>query len=79
VQPFSRRRICEHIPGAPSASKVVELLLEAVFSNRSVLGGFKEDNWVTSVNLLRGGGDKHLHRSPASHRRRRKGTQCLGV
>jgi hypothetical protein len=27
----------------------------------------------------RGGGDEYLHRSPASRRRQRKGTQCLGV
>jgi hypothetical protein len=49
MQPVSRQRIGKHVPAATSTHTTVELLLETVFSTRSVQSGYKEDNWGYSV------------------------------
>jgi hypothetical protein len=44
VQPVSRQWICKHVPAATNTHATIELLLETVFSTRSVKMGCKEDN-----------------------------------
>jgi hypothetical protein len=44
MQPISKQQIGKH------ASTTTELLLETVFSIRSVKNGYKEDNWGNPVN-----------------------------
>jgi hypothetical protein len=55
------------------ASTTIGLLLETVFSIRSVQSSCKEDNWRNPVVYPCGGGVEYLHRDPASRRRRWKG------
>jgi hypothetical protein len=74
VQPVSKQRIGKH------SSTTIELLLEMVFSTRTVQNGYKEDNWGNPVRqILCGGGVQYLHRSPASSMRRRKGNTVTWV
>jgi hypothetical protein len=54
------------------ASTTIELLLETVFSTRSLQRGYLEEIGATS-SLPCGGGVEYLHRSRTSRRRRRKG------
>jgi hypothetical protein len=42
---ISRQQFCEHIPAAKNKHTTIEVLLETVFSTRSVQTGCKEDNW----------------------------------
>jgi hypothetical protein len=65
MKPVSRQLIGKHIPAATNAHATMELLLETVFSTRSVQRGYKEDNPC-------GGGVEYLHRDLASRKRRRK-------
>jgi hypothetical protein len=44
MQPVSRQRIGKHIPAATNTHTTLELLLESVFSTRSVQSGYKDDN-----------------------------------
>jgi hypothetical protein len=44
MQPVSRQRIGKHIPAGTNTYATMELLLEAVFSARSVQRGYKEDD-----------------------------------
>jgi hypothetical protein len=66
----SRERLGKYVSMATDKHVATEVVLETVFSNRSVQKGYKEDNWSNRVSIPYGGG---------SSRRRRKGTQCLGV
>jgi hypothetical protein len=43
MQPVSRRWIGKHVPAATNTNTILELLLETVFSTRSVQWGYKED------------------------------------
>jgi hypothetical protein len=53
MQPISRQRIHKYVPAATNTYTTIELLLETVFSNRSVQGGYKEDNWFDPVSESR--------------------------
>jgi hypothetical protein len=44
MQPVFRQRIGKHVPSATNTNMTIELLLETVFSIRSVKSGYKEDN-----------------------------------
>jgi hypothetical protein len=67
---YARQRIGKHVPAAMNTYATIELLLETVFSTRSVQRGYNEDNWdhpvESRVDLRVLGSDE-------------KGTQCLGV
>jgi hypothetical protein len=41
----SRQRLGKHVPGVTDTHATIEVLLETVFSTRSVQSGYKEDNW----------------------------------
>jgi hypothetical protein len=45
MQLVSRQRIGKHVPTATNSQVAIELLLETVFSTRSVRRGYKGDNW----------------------------------
>jgi hypothetical protein len=45
MKPVSRQQIGKHVPAATDTHTTIELLLETVFSVRSVQSGYKEDNW----------------------------------
>jgi hypothetical protein len=45
MQPVSRQRISKHVPAATNTNTTIKLLLETVFSTRSVQYGYKEDIW----------------------------------
>jgi hypothetical protein len=45
-----RQRIDKHVPAATNTHATIKLLLETVFSTRSVQWGCKEDNWSETVN-----------------------------
>jgi hypothetical protein len=49
MQPVSRQRIGKHVPAATNTHTIIELLLETVFSTRSVYNGYKGDNWGDMV------------------------------
>jgi hypothetical protein len=49
MQPVSRQRIGKHIPAAMNSHTTIELLLETVFSTRSVQSGYKEEDWGDPV------------------------------
>jgi hypothetical protein len=49
MQPISRQRMGKHVPAATNTNTARELLLETVFSTRSVQNGYKEDNWGDPV------------------------------
>jgi hypothetical protein len=44
MQPVSRQRIGKNVPAATNTHSTIELLLETVFSTRSVQKVYKEDN-----------------------------------
>jgi hypothetical protein len=46
MQPVSRQRVGKHVPAAKSTNTIIELLLETVFSTRSVQIGYKEHSWT---------------------------------
>jgi hypothetical protein len=46
---ISRKRIGKRVPAATNIHAIIELLLEMVFSTRSVQRGYKEDNWNDPV------------------------------
>jgi hypothetical protein len=52
MQPVSRQQIGKHIPAAMNMNTTTELLLETVFSTRSVQSGYKEDNWGNPFSQL---------------------------
>jgi hypothetical protein len=65
-EPISKQPIGKHT--------TIGVLLETVFSIRSVQRGFTERvSWELAVSNPCGGGVEYLHRDPASRRRRRKG------
>jgi hypothetical protein len=45
----SRQRISKHVPVTTNTYETIELLLEMVFSTRSVRRGYKEENWYDPV------------------------------
>jgi hypothetical protein len=49
MQPVSRQRIGKHDPVATNTHATIELLLETVFSIRSLQRGYKEDSWGDPV------------------------------
>jgi hypothetical protein len=49
MQPVYRQQIGKHVPAAKNTHTTIELLLETVFSNRSVQSDYKEDNWGDPV------------------------------
>jgi hypothetical protein len=49
MQPVSRQRIGKRVPVATNTNTTIQLLLETVFSTRSVRSGYKEDNWGDAV------------------------------
>jgi hypothetical protein len=53
MQPVSRQRIGKHVPAATNMNTTIELLLETVFSTRSVQYGYKEDSWGDQVGPVR--------------------------
>jgi hypothetical protein len=56
VKPVSRQWIGKHVPAATTTHTTVELLLETVFSTRSVQSAYNEDNWGNPVsNTVPGG------------------------
>jgi hypothetical protein len=46
---ISRQRIGKHIPAATNMHATMKLLLDTVFSTRSVQGSYKEDKWGDRV------------------------------
>jgi hypothetical protein len=44
----SRQRLRKHVPTTTDTHATIEVLLETVFSARSVQKGYKEDNWRTN-------------------------------
>jgi hypothetical protein len=65
---IARQRLGKQVSAATGTQATIEELLGTMFSIRSVQGGYKVVDWLSSC----GGGDEH-HRDPASRRRRRKG------
>jgi hypothetical protein len=51
MQPVSKQRIGKHVPAATNMHATIVLLLETVFSTRSVQMGYDEDNWDDPVQL----------------------------
>jgi hypothetical protein len=49
TEPVSRQRIGKDVPAAPITNATIEIMLETVFSTRSVQSGYKEDNWGDPV------------------------------
>jgi hypothetical protein len=54
MQPVSRQQISKYVPTATNTNTTIELLLETVFSARSVQNGYKENNWGHPVSLKSG-------------------------
>jgi hypothetical protein len=54
----SRQRLGKHVPAATGTHESMEVLLEMVFSIRSVQRGYKEDNWGNRINSVRGGSEE---------------------
>jgi hypothetical protein len=50
MQPVSSQRIGKHVPAATNTHSTIELLLETVFSTRSVQICYKKYNWGDPVN-----------------------------
>jgi hypothetical protein len=48
----SRQWLGTHVPAATGTHATIELLLETVFSTRSVQRIYKEDNWVNRVSSV---------------------------
>jgi hypothetical protein len=49
----SMQRLGEHIPAATDRHAILEVLLESVFSTRSVERGYKKDNWGNRESSVR--------------------------
>jgi hypothetical protein len=49
----SRQQLGKHVPAATDTHATIEVLLETVFSTRSVQRGFKEDKWGYRVSSVR--------------------------
>jgi hypothetical protein len=49
----SRQRLRKHVPAATDTHATIEVLLEIVFSTRSVQKGYEEDNWGNRVSSVR--------------------------
>jgi hypothetical protein len=49
----SRQRLRKHVPAAMDMHAIIKILLETVFSTRSVQCGYKEDKWGNRVSFLR--------------------------
>jgi hypothetical protein len=49
----SRQRLGKHVPAATGTHATIEVLLETVFSTRSVQRGYKEDSWSNQVSYVR--------------------------
>jgi hypothetical protein len=45
MQPVSRQRIGKQVPATMKMNTTTQLLLETVFSTRSLQSDYKEDNW----------------------------------
>jgi hypothetical protein len=48
----ARQWLCKHIPAATDMHATIEVLLETVFSTRSLHRGYKEDNWGNQVSSV---------------------------
>jgi hypothetical protein len=48
----SRQRLGKHVPAAMDTHATVEVLLETVFSTRSVQKSYKEGNWCNRVSSI---------------------------
>jgi hypothetical protein len=46
-----RQRIGKHVPAATNTHATIELLLETVFSTRSMQMAYNEDRWGDTVSL----------------------------
>jgi hypothetical protein len=51
MQPVSRQRIGKHVPAVTNTNTTIEVLLETVFSIRSVQNGYKEEIWGDAVSF----------------------------
>jgi hypothetical protein len=50
---ISRQRIDKHVPAATDTHAKIEVLLETVFSTRSMQRSYKEDNWGNRLGSLK--------------------------
>jgi hypothetical protein len=48
----SRQRLGKHLPAATDTHATIEVLLEMVFSIRSVERGYKKNNWGNRISLV---------------------------
>jgi hypothetical protein len=48
----SRQLLGKHVPVATDTHATIEVLLETVFSSRSVQRGYEEDNWGNQVSWV---------------------------
>jgi hypothetical protein len=48
-----RQRLDKHFPAAADTHAAIEVVVEMVFSTRSVQRGYKEDNWGSRVSSVR--------------------------
>jgi hypothetical protein len=51
MQPISRQGMGKYVPTATNTHATIELLLETVFSTRSLQSGYKKDTWGDPVEL----------------------------
>jgi hypothetical protein len=58
----SRQRLCKHVPAATDTHAAIEILLETVFSTRSVQRGYEEDNWGNRASSIREAVKRRLKR-----------------
>jgi hypothetical protein len=78
MKPVSRKRIGKYVPAAKN-THAAWLLLETLFSTRSVQRGYKVESWGDPIGSPCGCGVEYLHRSPASRRWWRKGEPSVLV
>jgi hypothetical protein len=72
---IARQRLCKQMFAETDTQATIEELLRTVFSMRSVQNGYEEEfSRKSAVGFPCGAGVEYLHRSPASRRRRRKGS-----
>jgi hypothetical protein len=50
---LSMQRLCKHVPAETDTNATIEVLLEVVFSNRSLQRGYKGDNWGNRASSVR--------------------------
>jgi hypothetical protein len=62
---LSRQRLGTWIPAATDTLATIEVLMETVFSTRSVQRGYKEGNWGNQVSSIRESGEE---RQPEGNR-----------